>query len=826
MAPNPRIIIVGTGIAGLSLANMLECAGMHRYIILEKGAGFRPLGSAICLSAMMLRCFEQMGMLPDIIEISKPIVGNVFLDWDLNFIGNLPGLFIGQRYGYFNIIMTRPDLHRVLAKRVPVHKIHFSKKVLSLTQTTEHARVRCSDNTVYTADIIIGADGAYSGIRQSLYKSIQGAPKRSAAKLEKKDLMSTLKKIPLIGPASHSAGTHAADGGGIGSRGEPLLPKSDQASLRFDQHAVCGITNPLDPERYPFLKSKGCQVVSVLYKDGFSCWLFPVTQNRICWGIASRTFATAQEQANSVKGLPANFKVSEWGPEAVDELLNLDYVRNQKSPYGGTLSDLFDQTEKGTPIRIMFEDKAFKTWYYKRTVLVGDACHKLIPFSGVGAVHAILDCIVLVNAIYDMPDGEDFTASDINQAFQTYYAQRAESAAAAVKGSAQVASFISGTGALSNIIRKATLASMPEILVSIAADRIFASRPILSFLPFVPDYGTRKSTPQPLGRRDREELEMLREKERKEKEEAARKRKKERKRQGILKNGASRILKATSAASSSFDRHVMTSSASAVSAPSSSLPKHNFMDESTPWGGSQRTLSTVSLSSMSDSGEGFISMSDQRFDGDSDRLSMVDTDASSLFSYSGRYSLPYDAEELGSQYYRGRRTLLPYVGTQSVYGASNGDKRDSSGSLISSLWRRYGSRSGSMISMQSSVFVGSCHAAAWQREHTNYVDPSRPESIVTSMAATMNSQESDLDNQLRDDMDLASAIDGPGIRADEDDEEKEVDESGWYTETESVMSAAISSFPFENNAGSAYSYTQEAERSDEKPKERSACILA
>ncbi|KAG0253019.1 hypothetical protein BG011_006598 [Mortierella polycephala] len=804
MAPNPRIIIVGAGIAGLSLANMLECAGMHRYIILEKGAEFRPLGSAICLSAMMLRCFEQMGILPDIIEISKPIVGNVFLDWDLNFVGNLPGLFIGERYGYFNIIMTRPDFHRVLAKRVPAHKIYFSKKVLGLTQTNEHAQVRCSDNTIYTADIVIGADGAYSGIRQSLYKSIQGAPKRSAAKLEKKDLISTLKKIPLISPANHSIGSNAGGGGGVGSRGEPLLPKSDQASLRFDQHAVCGITNPLDPERYPFLKSKGCQVVTVLYKDGFSCWLFPVTQNRICWGIASRTFATAQEQANSDKSLPANFKVSEWGPEAVDELLNLDYVRNQKSPYGGTLSDLFDQTEKGTPIRIMFEDKAFKTWYYKRTVLVGDACHKLIPFSGVGAVHAILDCIVLVNAIYDMPDGEDFTASDINQAFQTYYAQRVESAAAAVKGSAQVASFVSGTGALSNIIRKATLASMPEILVSIAADRIFASRPILSFLPFVPDYGTRKSTPQPLGRRDREELELLREKERKEKEEAARKRKEERKRQGILKNGASRILKATSAASSSFDRHIMTSSASAVSAPSSSssLPKHNFMDESTPWGDSRRSLSTMSLSSMSDSGEGSMSMSDQRFDGDSDRLSMVDTDTSSMFSHSDRYTLPYDVEELGSQYYRGRRTLLPYVGTQSVYGASNIDRRDSSGSLVSSLWRRYGSRSGSTVSMQSSAFIGSCRDAAWQREQANYVDLSHPESTVTSMTTTMSSEGPDLDNQLRGDMDLESAIDGYGIGAHEDDEK----------EKEMAMSAAFSSVPFEKSDGSASAKQREAQQ--------------
>ncbi|KAF9899127.1 hypothetical protein BX616_003264 [Lobosporangium transversale] len=285
-----------------------------------------------------------------------------------------------------------------------------------------------------------------------------------------------------------------------------------------------------------------------------------MTRNRICWGLASRTFETASEQKQASKGLAANFKISEWGPEAVDQILQLDYVKNQKSPYGGTLQDLFDQTEKGTPVRIMFEDKAFKTWYYKRTVLIGDACHKLIPFSGVGALQAILDCIILANALYDMPDGNSFTSADITRAFQVYYAQRSRAAEAAVKASTQVSDFISNTSWLSRMARNATLANMPDFVLTLVGDRVFASRPILSYLPFVPDYGARKSNPQPLGRRDREELESLRLRERKMKEEAARALKEEKRK--VKKNARTAIIK-TAAISAS------TPTPTAATAPAS-----------------------------------------------------------------------------------------------------------------------------------------------------------------------------------------------------------------------------------------------------------------
>ncbi|KAG0004907.1 hypothetical protein BGZ80_003843 [Entomortierella chlamydospora] len=500
MAPNPQIIIVGAGIAGLCLAIMLERAGMKRYIILEKTPEVCSLGSALCLSATMLQCFDQLGILQEIIEISKPAIGNVFLDSDLKQLGNL-------------------NFHRILIRHVPQNKICFSKRVLDLTQTNEYAQVRCSDNSAYRADIVIGADGAYSGVRQSLYKSILNENKSGQTKSTTTTnfIPAALKKVALISP------TFERSREGRAQKNDIRLPDSDQMPLRFDQHAVVGITKPLDPAKYPFLNNKYCEVVTILAKNGFSAWLAPTTGNRISWHVASRTFMTPLEQAQAAAGVPANFKLSQWGPESVDQILELDYVKNQKSPYGGTLKDLFDQTEKGTAVRIMLEDKIFKTWYYRRTVLVGDACHKIIPFSGTGTLQVILDCILLTNALYDMPDGDAFTPLDITRAFQIYYVQRINGATAAVKASTQVSKFVSGNGLFSHFIRKATLASIPEFVVTFVGDRVFANRPILTFLPFAPDSGTRKSDLRPLGRRDREELELIKEQDHRKRDEGIKK---------------------------------------------------------------------------------------------------------------------------------------------------------------------------------------------------------------------------------------------------------------------------------------------------------------
>lgn len=75
------------------------------------------------------------------------------------------------------MMLPRPKLHEFLYSKVRSDKVHFSKKVLSILQNKEGAMIRCADGTTYHGDLIVGADGAYSGVMfQSAHAIRPGSP--------------------------------------------------------------------------------------------------------------------------------------------------------------------------------------------------------------------------------------------------------------------------------------------------------------------------------------------------------------------------------------------------------------------------------------------------------------------------------------------------------------------------------------------------------------------------------------------------------------------------------------------------------------------------
>ena len=99
-------------------------------------------------------------------------------------------------------------LHDLLLRQIPLHKIQRGKKVLSVEQDESCVRIHCQDSTTYEGDILVGADGAYSAVRQSLFEKMKA---------------------------------------------EDLLPKSDHGALPYSCVCLVGQTRPLSSELYPEL---------------------------------------------------------------------------------------------------------------------------------------------------------------------------------------------------------------------------------------------------------------------------------------------------------------------------------------------------------------------------------------------------------------------------------------------------------------------------------------------------------------------------------------------------------------------------------------------
>ncbi|KAF9341996.1 hypothetical protein BGZ91_003693 [Linnemannia elongata] len=314
MEVNPTVLIVGAGIGGLFLANLLQHAGID-FEIFERSAQVKPLGSAMVAGPNILPVFSQLGLLKQMEKISKPL----------------------KCLNVYNVF-ARKNLYALLLSQIPPHKIHLSKKILSMQELEDGVAIHCSDKSRYVGDILVGADGAYSGVRQSLYRQL------AAAK---------------------------------------LLPKNDEEDLAMRYTCLVGTTESLDPEEFPFLGDDFAHFEIVLAKNSSeSVACFTIPDNKICW------LYTVQLSANSPD---ERFSNSEWGPEATQAMC--EKIRHIKAPFGRTMGELIDVTPKDSLSKVMLEEKLFQTWYHGRTML---------PSAGQGAINAMQDATILANCINDI----------------------------------------------------------------------------------------------------------------------------------------------------------------------------------------------------------------------------------------------------------------------------------------------------------------------------------------------------------------------------------------------------------------------------------------
>ncbi|KAG0203159.1 hypothetical protein BGX33_009262 [Mortierella sp. NVP41] len=369
--PKPKVLIVGAGLGGLLLGALLERCDIP-YIIFERASSIKPLGSALSLGGQILPVFAQLGIAEKYEASAKPYT-------------------FSRGISDTGESLLKLDYSIAQDVQVPAHKILLGKRVLTISEDDERVKVQTSDNHIYEGDILVGADGAYSAVRQRLYE--------------------TLMK-------------------------EGRLPKSDQEELPFDCTCLVGQTEVLDLEEFPQLKDLGYPFIFTLGGQGrpYTWTLFSTAQNTICWVVFHHLDKTTSKAAQEQRF--RHSENSEWGPYAA--LTMCDETRDFPIHFFGkegkklTMGDLYDKTPHDRISKVMLEEKIFKTWHHGRTVLLGDACHKLNPSAGQGAVTAMHDATVLANLIYALPSN---TSKEIHKAFTEYRAERYPPAIEAAKNS-------------------------------------------------------------------------------------------------------------------------------------------------------------------------------------------------------------------------------------------------------------------------------------------------------------------------------------------------------------------------------------------------------
>lgn len=159
-----KVIIVGAGIAGLSLAVALA-KSKHHVIILEAAPALAELGAGVQMTPQAIKYLFQWGLKDDIMASS--IVPDEMFVRDFASGEELDAIPAGQmedRYGAPYIVVHRAVLHAILHKHAVNlgAKLQLDSKVVNYE--FENGAVNLHNGTRLTADLVVGADGEPSHV--------------------------------------------------------------------------------------------------------------------------------------------------------------------------------------------------------------------------------------------------------------------------------------------------------------------------------------------------------------------------------------------------------------------------------------------------------------------------------------------------------------------------------------------------------------------------------------------------------------------------------------------------------------------------------------
>jgi 6-hydroxynicotinate 3-monooxygenase len=166
----PRIAIVGAGLGGATAAVLLAQAG-YTVSIYEQAPAFGRVGAGIHLTANVMKVMRHIGVERRLRETGfepanwfsrDAATGDVLLEIPL-------GRVAEERYGAPYLTVHRGDFHDVLTNAIPPGAIQLNKRLVGLdTAEKKIVRLEFHDGTVAEADLVIGADGLNSKVREML----------------------------------------------------------------------------------------------------------------------------------------------------------------------------------------------------------------------------------------------------------------------------------------------------------------------------------------------------------------------------------------------------------------------------------------------------------------------------------------------------------------------------------------------------------------------------------------------------------------------------------------------------------------------------------
>ena len=215
-----KILIVGAGIGGLVSALCLNKKG-YEVEIYEQSEVLSELGAGVQLSPNATRVLDYL-------ELTDVLIPHVYEPRSFQFLNYKTEKIILKRdlgskiqddFGFPNFDVHRADLQKVLLNKVEEKgiKIYTNMKVIDVGNEENKAYIKINEEKI-KADIVIGADGIHSVVREKLFEKKESSFTGNVAwrMLIPVDLLPRDLILPdttvWLGPKKHFVSYHVSGG--------------------------------------------------------------------------------------------------------------------------------------------------------------------------------------------------------------------------------------------------------------------------------------------------------------------------------------------------------------------------------------------------------------------------------------------------------------------------------------------------------------------------------------------------------------------------------------------------------------------------------------
>ena len=168
--PDMKVLIIGGGVAGLTLAGLLQRRGFAPRLV-EKAPAFGKVGYVIVIWPSGSRVLKGLGAYEKLLEEGCQFTNYYISNYKGKVIKTYTIDPVAEKYGPI-ISIYRPELVDTLLASVNPEFIDMNTTVEKIEQGTDTAEVHFSDGSSEQYDLVIGCDGVRSKTRQQIFGDI------------------------------------------------------------------------------------------------------------------------------------------------------------------------------------------------------------------------------------------------------------------------------------------------------------------------------------------------------------------------------------------------------------------------------------------------------------------------------------------------------------------------------------------------------------------------------------------------------------------------------------------------------------------------------